>query len=110
MKGSPDNPMCGFSRRAVQILIDSGCSDFSFIDVLKSERIRELVKKQSGWPTIPQLYVGGEFIGGCDVMVELFQTGELRELLAKHGVVFEEMENSNKEKTEGNETQSTDQP
>lgn len=90
MKGSPENPQCGFSRQIVQILVDIGCSDFTYVDVLRSERIRDLIKKHTGWPTIPQLFINGEFVGGCDVVTVMSTSGELRELLAKHGVVFEE--------------------
>lgn len=83
MKGTPEAPQCGFSRRAVEMLLDAGCDDFTFVDVLRSERVRELLKKTTNWPTIPQLFIRGEFVGGCDLMTELFESGKLQRLL--HG-------------------------
>lgn len=80
MKGSPEAPQCGFSARTVQILNNEGV-DFSSANVLHSNEIREGVKVFSDWPTIPQLYVEGEFIGGCDVVTEMHESGELKELL-----------------------------
>jgi monothiol glutaredoxin len=82
MKGSPDFPQCGFSARAVQILRASGVPNFYSVDVLQNPDIREGVKTYANWPTIPQLYVKGEFIGGCDIMTEMYQSGELQPLLA----------------------------
>ena len=82
MKGSPDFPQCGFSARAVQILRASGVTDFYSVDVLQNPDIREGVKTYASWPTIPQLYIKGEFIGGCDIMTEMYQSGELQPLLA----------------------------
>lgn len=82
MKGSKLFPQCGFSNTAVQIL-QSYDIDFHSIDVLSDEAIRSGVKDFSQWPTIPQLYVAGEFIGGSDIMIELYQTGELGELIEK---------------------------
>lgn len=81
MKGTPEAPQCQYSRRAVEILLDLGCDDFTYIDVLPSERIRELVKQTTGWPTIPQLFIQGEFVGGSDIMNELHASGELRRKL-----------------------------
>jgi monothiol glutaredoxin len=86
MKGSPTAPQCGFSRQVVQILAQEGLADYIYVDVLKSEAIRESVKKFSDWPTIPQLYVGGEFIGGCDITKEMHAAGELKQILESSGV------------------------
>ncbi len=86
MKGSPSGPQCGFSRQVVQILASEGLTDYIYVDILKSEVIRESVKKFSDWPTIPQLYIGGQFIGGCDITKEMHAAGELAELLKSSGV------------------------
>ena len=86
MKGSPSAPQCGFSRQVVQILAQEGLGDYIYVDVLKSEVIRESVKKYSDWPTVPQLYIGGEFIGGCDITKEMHAAGELKDLLISAGV------------------------
>jgi monothiol glutaredoxin len=80
MKGNPSMPMCGFSSRVVKILKDEGI-DFSSVNVLDYPAIRDGVKKFSDWPTIPQLYVNGEFIGGCDIVTAMHESGELKELL-----------------------------
>ncbi|WP_297459369.1 Grx4 family monothiol glutaredoxin [Ferrovum sp.] len=82
MKGSPDFPQCGFSAKAVELLRQSGAQDFFSVDVLQNPEIRQGIKSYANWPTIPQLYVRGEFVGGSDIMVELFQSGELKSLLA----------------------------
>ncbi len=82
MKGSPDFPQCGFSAKAVELLRRSGVQDFFSVDVLQNPEIRQGIKSYANWPTIPQLYVRGEFVGGADIMVELFQSGELKSLLA----------------------------
>ena len=82
MKGTPDAPMCGFSGRVVQILDHLG-ADYKGINVLESGEVRQGIKDYSNWPTIPQLYVKGEFIGGCDIVTEMFQSGELKTLLAE---------------------------
>ena len=80
MKGSAELPMCGFSAQAAQIL--KSCEvPFMTVDVLKDEEIRQAIKVYSNWPTIPQLYVKGEFIGGSDIMSEMFAAGELQELI-----------------------------
>mmetsp|Transcript_15270 Transcript_15270/g.43312 ORF Transcript_15270/g.43312 Transcript_15270/m.43312 type:complete len:191 (-) Transcript_15270:326-898(-) len=81
MKGVPQAPRCGFSMQAVRILQEEGV-DFSSADVLSSDEIREGIKKFSDWPTIPQLYVNGDFVGGCDIITEMHKSGELKELLA----------------------------
>ena len=80
MKGNAELPMCGFSARAVNILKSCGAT-FATIDVLKDEEIRQGIKVYSNWPTIPQLYVKGEFIGGSDILAEMFEAGELQELV-----------------------------
>jgi monothiol glutaredoxin len=82
MKGSPKFPQCGFSSVASQILNACG-AEFVTIDVLQDMDVREGIKQYANWPTIPQLYVGGEFIGGADIMRSMYQSGELQELLAK---------------------------
>ncbi|GAB3626773.1 Glutaredoxin 4 [Pandoraea terrae] len=83
MKGNAQFPMCGFSGRAVQILKACGVSDLFTVDVLQDEEIRQGVKEFANWPTIPQLYIGGEFIGGSDIMMEMYQSGELKQVLAE---------------------------
>jgi monothiol glutaredoxin len=82
MKGTPQTPMCGFSSRVVQILDHLG-AEYKGINVLESGDLRQGIKDYSNWPTIPQLYVKGEFIGGCDIVSEMFQSGELKTLLAE---------------------------
>lgn len=80
MKGNAELPMCGFSARAAQIL--KTCNvPFMTVDVLKDEEMRQAIKVFSNWPTIPQLYIKGEFIGGSDIMAEMFEAGELQELI-----------------------------
>ena len=86
MKGVPDEPRCGFSSIAVQILDHLGV-DFVGVDVLQSDDLRQGIKSFSDWPTIPQLYVKGEFLGGSDIVREMFQSGELKGLLAEKGVL-----------------------
>lgn len=83
MKGTQLFPQCGFSNTAVQIL-NTFNLDFHSVDVLADQAIREGVKDFSQWPTIPQLYVAGEFIGGCDIMIEMYQNGELAEMIEKN--------------------------
>ncbi|HXP13223.1 MAG TPA: Grx4 family monothiol glutaredoxin [Stellaceae bacterium] len=85
MKGTPVFPQCGFSARVVQILTTLGVK-FKGIDVLADPDIRQGVKDFSNWPTIPQLYVKGEFVGGCDIVSEMFESGELKKVLADKGV------------------------
>ena len=82
MKGSPQFPQCGFSAKATQLLNACGAK-FESYDVLSDPDIRQGIKQYSNWPTIPQLYVDGEFVGGCDIMTELYQKGELQKLVAK---------------------------
>jgi len=81
MKGTPDAPMCGFSAAAVQILEAAGAEDVATVNVLADPEIRQGIKDFSSWPTIPQLYVNGEFVGGADIMREMYQSGELQKLL-----------------------------
>ncbi len=83
MKGSAQFPMCGFSGRAVQILKACGVDDLTTVNVLEDEEIRQGVKDYAQWPTIPQLYVNGEFVGGSDIMMEMYQSGELQQALAR---------------------------
>jgi len=88
MKGTPVFPQCGFSAAVVQILSELGVK-FKGVDVLSDPEIRQGIKEFSNWPTLPQLYVKGEFVGGCDIVREMFASGELRNLLAEHGVAVE---------------------
>ena len=81
MKGSPQQPMCGFSATASQLLKMCGAEDLFTVDVLQDQAIREGIKQYANWPTIPQLYVNGEFVGGCDIMREMYQSGELQKLI-----------------------------
>jgi monothiol glutaredoxin len=81
MKGTPDAPMCGFSAAAVQLLEAAGAEDVATVNVLADPEIRQGIKDFSSWPTIPQLYVNGEFVGGADIMREMYQSGELQKLL-----------------------------
>jgi|TARA_B100000953_G_C17996976_1_gene413904 monothiol glutaredoxin len=85
MKGTPAFPMCGFSAATVQVLTSLGVK-FSSVNVLDSDKIREGIKKFSNWPTIPQLYVKEEFVGGCDIVKEMHENGELLELLKSKGI------------------------
>jgi monothiol glutaredoxin len=86
MKGVPDEPRCGFSALVVQILDHLGV-EFAGVDVLQNEDLRNEIKVFSDWPTIPQLYVKGEFVGGSDIVREMFQAGELKPLLVEKGVL-----------------------
>jgi monothiol glutaredoxin len=83
MKGTAQFPMCGFSGRAVQILKACGVDDLKTVNVLEDEEIRQGIKEFANWPTIPQLYVNGEFVGGSDIMMEMYQAGELQQALGK---------------------------
>jgi monothiol glutaredoxin len=82
MKGTAQFPMCGFSGRAVQLLNACGVRDLKTVNVLEDEEIRQGIKQYANWPTIPQLYFGGEFVGGSDIMTEMYQSGELQQVLA----------------------------
>jgi monothiol glutaredoxin len=82
MKGSPQFPQCGFSANAVKILNALGVKELFTVDVLQDPEIRQGVKDYANWPTVPQLYIKGEFVGGSDIMTEMYQSGELKQLLA----------------------------
>ena len=81
MKGTPQMPQCGFSAMAVQVLQACGVSSFASVNVLADPEIRQGIKEFANWPTIPQLYVNGEFVGGADILREMYQSGELQKLL-----------------------------
>jgi len=81
MKGTPQFPQCGFSQTAVQILKACGVNQFASVNVLTEPEIRAGIKDYANWPTIPQLYINGEFVGGCDIMKEMYQSGELQKQL-----------------------------
>ena len=81
MKGTPQMPQCGFSQLAVQVLNACGVRQFHSVDVLADAEIRQGIKQYANWPTIPQLYVNGEFVGGSDILREMYQSGELQKLL-----------------------------
>jgi monothiol glutaredoxin len=83
MKGTPDFPQCGFSANAIGILRACGVNDPFTVNVLENPDIRQGIKEYANWPTIPQLYVNGEFVGGSDIMTEMYQSGELKKLLTK---------------------------
>ena len=82
MKGTPDFPQCGFSAQTVAALRAVG-AEFAFINIFEDPEVREGLKAYSNWPTFPQLYIGGELIGGCDIALELYESGELKEIVAK---------------------------
>ena len=81
MKGTAQFPMCGFSGRAIQILKASGADEVKTVNVLEDEAIRQGIKEYANWPTIPQLYINGEFVGGSDIMMEMYEAGELQQAL-----------------------------
>lgn len=85
MKGSPQFPQCGFSSTVCQILNQLGI-EFKSVDVLQNAEVRDGIKQFSSWPTIPQLYVKGEFLGGCDIVREMYESGELADFLSEKGV------------------------
>lgn len=85
MKGTPDFPQCGFSGQVMQIMNYLGVN-FATANVLESDELRDGIKTFTNWPTIPQLYVKGEFVGGCDIVKEMFQAGELQDFLAEKGI------------------------
>ncbi len=89
MKGTPQFPMCGFSAQVVQILDHLGVS-YKGLNVLDSDELRNGIKTYSNWPTVPQLYVKGEFVGGCDIVREMFQANELQQMFKDKGVVLKE--------------------
>ena len=89
MKGSPKLPSCGFSAQASQALMS--CSEpFAYVDILQNPDIRAELPKFANWPTFPQLWVEGELVGGCDIMIEMFQAGELQTLLAEKGITVKQ--------------------
>ena len=81
MKGTPQFPQCGFSAKVIQILKASGVKNLVTVNILEEPEIRQGIKEYANWPTIPQLYVGGEFIGGCDILTEMYASGELEKVL-----------------------------
>lgn len=84
MKGTPQFPQCGFSMKASQAL--AGCdADFAYVNVLEDERIRQGIKDFGNWPTIPQLYINGELVGGCDIVLEMYESGELEQMVKDTG-------------------------
>jgi monothiol glutaredoxin len=85
MKGSPLFPQCGFSSKAIAILDHLGVT-YESVDVLQDMEIRQGIKEYSDWPTVPQLYVKGEFLGGSDIMMEMYEAGELQEMVEQHGL------------------------
>lgn len=87
MKGSPLLPQCGFSAQTVEVLRRAGVKDLAWEDVLADPSIRQGIKEHTGWPTIPQVFIQGEFVGGCDIVTELWQSGELQKKLAAAGLV-----------------------
>lgn len=89
MKGTAQFPQCGFSARVVQILTHLGV-EFSTANILEDNDLREGLKQFSNWPTFPQLYLGGEFVGGCDIVTEMYQSGELGQALAAKGIAHNE--------------------
>ena len=82
MKGTAQFPMCGFSGRAIQVLKACGVDDLTTVNVLEDEDIRQGIKEYASWPTIPQLYINGEFVGGSDIVAEMYQSGELQQALS----------------------------
>lgn len=80
MKGTPDRPQCGFSLQSVKVLKQAH-PEFGYYDILEDEEMRAAIKEYTGWPTIPQIFVNGEFVGGCDIITEIFEKGELENLL-----------------------------
>lgn len=89
MKGSPQFPQCGFSATVAQVLKLCGVKEYFSVNVLADADIRQGIKEYANWPTIPQLYVKGEFVGGCDIVREMYESGELQQLLAEAGVVVQ---------------------
>ncbi|HSW06113.1 Grx4 family monothiol glutaredoxin [Aquabacterium sp.] len=82
MKGTSQFPQCGFSGRAIQVLKACGVGELTTVNVLEDDAIRQGIKDYANWPTIPQLYINGEFVGGSDIMMEMYQSGELQQMLA----------------------------
>ena len=86
MKGTPQFPQCGFSATVAEVLKRCGVTDYASFNVLQDDALRQGIKDYSSWPTIPQLYVDGEFVGGCDIVREMYQSGELQQILAPQKV------------------------
>ncbi|KAJ1026409.1 hypothetical protein NDA13_003790 [Ustilago tritici] len=97
MKGTPETPMCGFSRAVIQVVQVQGVKPdlLKTFNCLEDQELREGIKEYSDWPTIPQVYVDGEFVGGCDILINMHQSGELEELLLKHNLLLPLEENKN---------------
>ncbi|MCY4263871.1 MAG: Grx4 family monothiol glutaredoxin [Gammaproteobacteria bacterium] len=93
MKGNPEQPQCGFSAQATQVLMACG-KRFAYVDILSNPDIRATLPQVSNWPTFPQLFIDGELIGGCDIIVEMYEKGELQPLIEKAGVGDTEAEES----------------
>lgn len=91
MKGNPNAPACGFSRAIVEVLRREGLSEYNYFDILQDDELRQGIKEFSKWPTIPQLYVLGEFIGGCDIVMDMHSEGTLTEILKKSGAKMKEL-------------------
>ncbi|KAF4657023.1 Glutaredoxin 3 [Perkinsus olseni] len=87
MKGDPEAPKCGFSKKVVETLKNEGVESFAHMNILANDTLREGVKKYSDWPTYPQLYVDGEFVGGCDIVLQMAEDGELHDLLLEKGAI-----------------------
>ncbi|OMJ25485.1 Glutaredoxin-related protein 5, mitochondrial [Smittium culicis] len=87
MKGTPDEPMCGFSRAAIQVLQVNGVENINGVNCLEDPEVREGIKEFSNWPTIPQIYINREFIGGFDILLEMHKSGELEALLIKEKII-----------------------
>jgi len=85
MKGTPDFPQCGFSAQAVQALRESGANTFHAVNIFEDPELRDALNKFSNWPTYPQLYVKGELVGGCDIVLDMYRSGELKKLLTEAG-------------------------
>ena len=81
MKGTPDFPQCGFSSQVVQLLKACGLKDFAYVNVLEAPEVRQTIKEYSNWPTFPQLYIKGELVGGCDIVTEMYEDGQLASML-----------------------------
>lgn len=107
MKGTPETPQCGFSRASIQVLGLQGVDPkkFAAFNVLRDDELREGIKEYSDWPTIPQLYVEKEFIGGCDIIISMHQSGELAQLLNEKGVLVKDEEAETETETKTKKTQ-----
>ncbi len=84
MKGTPDAPQCGFSMRAADVLKQAGATELRAIDVLSDDSLWEALEEHTQWPTVPQVFIRGEFVGGCDILSEMHETGELEKLIAQN--------------------------